>query len=178
MIKVKISVPFKLGLLLSSITVVWGLPGQASGNADMSGNSNLGNHILDQLKCMAPPNPTLAFYALSKSKIINLKKNRGVDSVSCFDIRGGLKIGRLKFDFICGYSEDQLDWELFPNFYRRGPGTSPGPSISLGTHASLEKLKEWWRSQGLDGKPVFTKETSHLDYMDQDISEIICSNTN
>ncbi len=138
-------------------------------------DSNFYFHLMNQLSCTAKPNPTTSFLHLNSLKLIDIHKNRGADSVSCFDIDGGLDIEGLRFDFICGFSEDRLIWDLFPDLYRRAPGTSPGESISLGANTSPKKLKEWWQSRGVAGNPQFSSYTSHIDHMSEGISEIGCS---
>lgn len=94
--------------------------------------------------------------------------------MSCFDIAGGLEIDGMQFQYICGFVEDSLYWELFPKIYNRGPGTSPGQQISLGTHVSIDELKRWWQASGPTGQPDFSDYSAHLDYLEGKIAEIGC----
>lgn len=94
---------------------------------------NLGSYILDQLECTKRPEVTKVLISLAKNEKINLKENVGYDSISCFEIIGSFSIAGLPISKICGVTEDDIDWFLFPDLYFRGPGTFPPENLEIYT---------------------------------------------
>jgi hypothetical protein len=134
----------------------------------------LERHLVDQLRCIKQPNPIFAFLALEQLGLINKSEKIGYDSISCFNINGGFEVEGLTFDSICGHSEDGLERQLFPDFLWRGPGTSPGQFISLGTQENVDVVAKWYQRTFLGAKrlnqAIRTKNT-HFG----DPTEVQCS---
>lgn len=112
--------------------------------AQMEVEAPLAYHIIQQLRCLQPPEPIFTFLALENLGKINRSEMLGYDSISCFRIHGGIEVEGLKFVSVCGYSEDSLVRDLFPDFLWRGPGTSPSQFISFGTEANFEISSKWY----------------------------------
>lgn len=94
---------------------------------------NLGYYIIEQLQCKERPEVTKIMISLAMNDQINLKNNVGYDSISCFDIIGDFSIDGLPVSKICGVTEDDIDWFLFPDLYFRGPGTFPPENLEIYT---------------------------------------------
>lgn len=112
--------------------------------AQMEVEAPLAYHIIQQLRCLQPPEPVFTFLALENLGKINRSEMLGYDSISCFRIHGGIEVEGLKFVSVCGYSEDSLVRDLFPDFLWRGPGTSPDQFISFGTKANFKISATWY----------------------------------
>jgi len=50
----------------------------------------------------------------------------------------------MRFNSICGYDDSEQSQKLYPQFLWRGPGTSPGQFISLGTRANFDVVARWY----------------------------------
>lgn len=104
----------------------------------------LERHILMQLSCSDQPSPLFSFISLERLGKIEASEMVGFDSISCFRINGGIEVNGMRFNSICGYDENEQAQELYPQFLWRGPGTSPGQFISLGTEANFDIVAEWY----------------------------------
>lgn len=109
--------------------------------------------IIDQLRCAVDPNALPAIAYLAKRRLIDLRKNIGGDSVSCFALRRPYELDGLPVIGICGSSEDGLVHALWPDVFYRGPGTSPGVLLSIATTAPLATVSRWASTHGI---PAYT----------------------
>jgi hypothetical protein len=100
--------------------------------------------VLEHMRCDRAPTPTPFFIAIDKAGRLDKDQSFGADSVSCYPIIGGVTIGGMEFDSICGFEEDKSvpGWS---DFFYRGPGTSPGQRMSLQTRAPQSELQIWAR---------------------------------
>lgn len=118
-----------------------------SGTASLPGpraSSGLDSLILEELACTLPPDPGLILSKLSELGKIDPTKNIGFDSLSCFEIKGGLPMGEISFSHVCGYEEDDTVRSKYPGLFFRGPGTSPGQSLSFETEAAESDVRDWY----------------------------------
>jgi hypothetical protein len=104
----------------------------------------LEENVIRQLRCDIPPSPLPILAALADAGLINPAENVGYDSLSCFEIAGGIMIAGLRFDTVCGFEERPDVREARPDLLYRGPGTSPGQTLSFGTVQPLENVKRWY----------------------------------
>lgn len=103
----------------------------------------LDEHVLAQLACQKVPDATYALIALERGGRIQSATATLMDSATCWPIGPALDLAGISFSEICASAEDALLIELFPDFYYRGPGTSPGISLALVTEASVADATEW-----------------------------------
>ena len=103
----------------------------------------LDEHILAQLACQKAPDATFALIALERAGRIESTTATLMDSATCWLIGPSLDLAGISFSHICASAEDPLLIELFPDYYYRGPGTSPGISLALVTQASMTDATEW-----------------------------------
>ena len=116
------------------------------------------DHVQRQIICQSPPEPTAALFYLSRNKRIDAKKGKRVDSETCWMIYPPLKIDDVAFTDICASADDPLLSELFPLFYYRGPGTSPGTGLRLITKDDEAAVDNWLeRAKTRLGSPGETK---------------------
>ncbi|MBW6416712.1 hypothetical protein [Celeribacter sp. PS-C1] len=108
--------------------------------------SPLEREILEELSCEVSPMSLEILTELTEAKKIIPEDNIGYDSLSCWTLLGGLNVAGMRFDSICAYEEDPELQRAHPEFYYRGPGTSPGQHLSLGTSVSVTALVDWSRS--------------------------------
>ena len=64
-------------------------------------------------------------------------------SEQCWVVSAPIQIEGLSFSHVCALYPDPLHIKAFPKFYWRGPGTSPGIGVRLGTGASQTVLASW-----------------------------------
>jgi hypothetical protein len=100
--------------------------------------------VIRQLRCDIPPSPLPILAALADAGVINPADNLGYDSLSCFEIAGGIMIAGLRFDTVCGFEDRQDVQESRPDLLYRGPGTSPGQTLSFGTDQPFESVRRWY----------------------------------
>jgi len=136
---------------------------------------DLAQHIIDQLACRETPTPLFAFLAMQRLGKISPSERVGFDSISCFRVHGGLEINGLLFTSICGFDESSLSRQLFPEFLWRGPGTSPGQFISLGTDANFANVASWYL-QTLGSPNLLSQAVRSENTTFGDRTEVICSN--
>ena len=100
--------------------------------------------IMEELSCERAPKPTGILQALAKAKKIKVSENIGYDSMSCWEISGGISFLGVKFTSVCAFEEDEFIRQYNKDLYYRGPGTSPGQFISFGTDISGDQLADWY----------------------------------
>lgn len=103
----------------------------------------LDDHVLAQLACQKAPDATYALITLERGGRIESATATLSDGATCWSIRPEIDLAGIGFSDICASAEDPLLIELFPDFYYRGPGTSPGISLALVTQASVADATEW-----------------------------------
>ena len=103
--------------------------------------------VLQELSCGSPPSPTELVRELAKAGLIQLKENIGYDSLSCWRIEGDLVVTGVSFSSICVFEEDEFIRSNNEDIYYRGPGTSPGQTLALGTTLDAGKLSDWYVDQ-------------------------------
>ncbi|WP_434288061.1 hypothetical protein [Celeribacter sp. SCSIO 80788] len=106
--------------------------------------SPLERMILEELTCERPPNSLAILRRLSDSGQITPDDNIGYDSLSCWKIVDGLTLAGMPFESLCVYEDSPSLQASSPEFYYRGPGTSPGQTLSLGSSESAEALSDWY----------------------------------
>jgi hypothetical protein len=104
---------------------------------------NFIDHLERQIICQSAPDPTPTLFYLSRNKRIDAKKGQRTDNATCWIIYPPLKIDGISFTSICASSEDALLSELFPLFYYRGAGTSPGTGLRLVTNDDEKSVDDW-----------------------------------
>lgn len=102
---------------------------------------------VSQLRCETAPIPGPFLAALRDAERIDPNKNTGYDSLSCFHIKGGVSIRGMRFDSICAFEEDANERNKYPGLFYRGPGTSPGQTLSFGSPAPMAELRAWARRE-------------------------------
>lgn len=100
--------------------------------------------VLEELSCARPPKPTNILVALVEAGKIVPAKNIGYDSLSCWEIEGGMMVQGMTFRSVCAFEEDELIRSYHEDLYYRGPGTSPGQWLSFGSAASGDELSDWY----------------------------------
>ena len=108
------------------------------------GISQLERMILEEIACDRNPRPTSILRELARIEKIDVSENVGYDSMSCWKIDGGIDVVGMRFVSICGFEEDAGIRERNTDLYYRGPGTSPGQMLSLGSDVSSDELAEWY----------------------------------
>jgi hypothetical protein len=91
------------------------------------------SHVIDQLRCTTPPDVTADLEKLLKSGFLIGKSVEGADSTNCWALKDAVTIHGVPFTRLCASHEDPQVIAAHPKLYWRGPGTSPGTSIALGT---------------------------------------------
>jgi hypothetical protein len=104
---------------------------------------NFIDHLQRQIICQSAPDPTPSLFYLSRSKRIDAKKGQRIDNATCWVIYPPLKIDGVSFTNICASADDPLLVDLFPTFYYRGPGTSPGTGMRLVTNDDEKTVDDW-----------------------------------
>jgi len=104
---------------------------------------NFIDHLQRQIICQSPPDPTPALFYLSRNKRIDAKKGQRTGNESCWIIYPPLKIDGIGFTSICASADDPLLAELFPLFYYRGTGASPGTGLRLVTNDEEKAVDDW-----------------------------------
>ncbi|MGE0240865.1 MAG: hypothetical protein AB7F09_16640 [Parvibaculaceae bacterium] len=125
---------------LVALTMAAGAPTAAS--AQDLGDA-FTDHLQRQIICQSAPDPTATLLYLSRKKRIDAKKGERADSETCWKIYPVLKIDGVGFMHVCASAEDPLLIELFPLFYFRGPGTSPGTGLRLVTTDAEAAVDDW-----------------------------------
>ena len=67
-----------------------------------------------------------------------------MDSIACFPIKDGIEVAGLTFVSVCGFEQDPDIRKKRPDMLRRGPGTSPGQTLSFGTYAPEGEVSPWY----------------------------------
>ena len=101
------------------------------------------DHLERQIICQSAPDPTPTLFYLSRNKRIDAKKGQRADGATCWVIYPPLKIDGISFTNICASSDDPLLSELFPLFYYRGAGPSPGTGLRLVTNDDEKAVDDW-----------------------------------
>lgn len=105
--------------------------------------------IINELSCRREPNGFPAAAYLAKKRYIKLKDNVGADSVSCWKLARTFDLDGLPVDGFCTFSEDALMHLLWPDVFYRGPGTSPGPLVSVSSATDRDAVQSWASKRGL-----------------------------
>lgn len=100
--------------------------------------------VLEELACTDLPQSLIILSQLRDEGRIDTAQNLGYDSLSCFQIAGGLAVQGITFTSVCAYEEDAALQAAHPEFYYRGPGTSPGQTLSFGTLTDPDALSDWY----------------------------------
>ena len=119
--------------------------------------------VIEELRCERRPAPLPILEALDAAGMLDHEGAVRFDSVSCFPIKGGVLVRGLRFDSVCAHEEDTDLRARRPDLLWRGPGTSPGQRIDLGTAAPLEVVRRWHaRNVGTvdPGRAITTEFTS------------------
>ncbi|MGE0150833.1 MAG: hypothetical protein AB7R87_26055 [Parvibaculaceae bacterium] len=115
------------------------------------------DHLQREIVCLASPDPTATLLYLSRHRHIDAKKGDRADGESCWVIYPPLKIDGIAFTHICASGQDPLLIELYPLFYYRGPGPSPGMGLRLITKDEEAAADDWLerakKRLGLKGEP-------------------------
>lgn len=101
---------------------------------------------LDQMRCESQPQPMTFFQALDRAGRLDRESQFGFDSVSCYEINGGIRVAGMLFHAICGFEEDPTTpgWD---DYFYRGPGTSPGQFVSFQSRAPVAEMQAWARAE-------------------------------
>ncbi|WP_417262829.1 hypothetical protein [Celeribacter sp.] len=135
--------------------------------------SPLERMILEELSCDAPPQSLAILTELAEAQKIIPEVNIGYDSLSCWKLQGGLTVAGMPFDSICAYEEDPALHKAHPEFYYRGPGTSPGQHLSLGTSETADRLSDWYLATFGPDKVTYAINSEWT--LLEDASEVSCS---
>ncbi len=101
--------------------------------------------VIAQLRCETNPSPLPILEALVAAGRIDPNANIGYDSLSCFLISGGgASVAGMTFNSICAHEEDPEVRARRPDLLYRGPGTSPGQTLSFGTSANEGVAAQWY----------------------------------
>lgn len=130
--------------------------------------------IVEQLRCDADPTPLPFFAAIDQTGRLETDNQLGYDSVSCYPIAGGITVRGMTFDVICGFEEDQsiAGWS---DYFYRGPGTSPGQSLSLLSLSSEAEMLAWVRDTLKVPDPERRVGERFIPGDDRSGSEVSCS---
>lgn len=105
--------------------------------------------ILDQLRCVEPPNPAPALQYLVSERFIDPVKGDRFDSITCWKVERPFDLGGLPIASICAADERELMRKQHPDLFWRGPGTSAGIFLSVGTDAAMPAVEQWLTSNGV-----------------------------
>lgn len=135
------------------VLLLWGLVVPGCALADAADDA-APYAMLEQLACRNDPValPTIAY--LAKRKLIDLRKNVGGDSVSCYELKRTYDLDGLAVAGVCGSTEDALTRALWPDVFYRGPGTSPGIILSFSTRLPERAAKVWAMKNGIPPEAV------------------------
>lgn len=128
----------RLTALLALVGAI-GLPSQIT-------SQTFSEYVIEQLTCNTPPSPLPILVALAQTGAINLDANLGYDSLSCFRIEGGVEVGGMRFSSVCAHEERAEVRDQRPDLLYRGPGTSPGQTLSFRTSANADVVAQWYLS--------------------------------
>lgn len=131
--------------------------------------------IVEQLRCDVDPAPLPFFAAIDQAGRLEIDSRIGYDSVSCYTITGGMTVRGMTFDMICGFEEDQsiANWS---DYFYRGPGTSPGQSLSLLSLSSEAEMLAWARDTLRVPDPERRVDERFIPGDDRSGSEVSCTN--
>jgi hypothetical protein len=76
--------------------------------------------------------------------MISVDRNIGYDSLSCWVLEGDLVVAGMPLGLVCAHEEDEEIRSRNPDLYQRGPGTSPGATLSFGSSVTAEQMAEWY----------------------------------
>ena len=133
----------------------------------------LKENILSQLSCSDTPSPLFVFITLEKAGKIKSSEAIMFDSVTCFHINDGIEINGINFSTVCGYEESEQIHRLYPNFFSRGPGTSPGQFISLGTETDIDTVS-WWYVETFEGTKNLSRSLNSKNTISGSDTEVMC----
>ena len=130
--------------------------------------------IVEQLRCDVAPAPLPFFAAIDQAGRLEIDSRVGYDSTSCYTIAGGMKVRGMEFDVICGFEEDQsiANWS---DYFYRGPGTSPGQSLSLLSLSSEAEMLAWARDTLRVPDPERRVDERFIPGDDRSGSEVSCT---
>ncbi|MCO4825877.1 MAG: hypothetical protein KC451_13595 [Amylibacter sp.] len=97
-----------------------------------------------QLQCLAPPNPLPLLEMLDAMGKIDPENMTSMDSISCFEISGGIAISGMMFQSVCAFESDPTQRAKRPDLLVRAAGTPPVQQISFGTGENLAALTKWY----------------------------------
>lgn len=121
-----------MGALLAPVTTLAAEP------------QELSDGIAQLLLCGRHPDPTALLTLLERTGRISVGEAIGADSINCWDVHPPIELDGVSFGGVCASNPEPLSIAAFPQFYWRGPGTSPGASVSLvTTSATTEDLAAW-----------------------------------
>lgn len=129
--------------------------------------------VISQLVCEAPPSPLPILEALERARLIYAQDQIGFDGISCFRIKGGVKIAGLKFNSVCAHEQNDSIRAKRPDLLWRGPGTSPGQFLSFGTTVMDSVVAKWYFHNV--GKRHLNEAIVSEDTSIGDNTEVICS---
>jgi hypothetical protein len=132
-------------------------------------------NVVENLSCQRDPDATYLLYYLEQREIIDPSKAIKWDSMSCFPT-SKLTIDGLSVKYVCASTESAATRELFPQFYWRGPGTSPGVIMSLLSDASPSEIETWWEKIDVVGSPNIELSKDNDIIGIEAVSEIRCTN--
>lgn len=112
--------------------------------APASAQQTFADAVVEQLRCEVPPSPLPILEALAGAGLIDPRANLGFDSLSCFLIEGGIDVAGLRLNSVCAHEERDEIRAQRPDLLYRGPGTSPGQTLSFGTSANEPAVALWY----------------------------------
>ncbi|TNE68230.1 MAG: hypothetical protein EP336_05010 [Rhodobacteraceae bacterium] len=136
--------------------------------------SPLERMVLEELSCERAPNSLAILRNLSDNGQITPGDNLGYDSLSCWKIVGGLTLAGMPFESLCVYEESPSLQASHPEFYYRGPGTSPGQTLSLGSSESADALSDWYL-EIFGPRNIYTAIAEGEETTLQTLSEVSCT---
>lgn len=115
-----------------------------AGVAPCAAQQTFSDAVIAQLRCEVPPSPLPILEALDGAGLIDPNADLGFDSLSCFLIEGGVEIAGLRLNSVCAHEEREEVRARRPDLLYRGPGTSPGQTLSFGTSADESATASWY----------------------------------
>lgn len=122
------------------------------------GDTAAAQSIAQQMVCTERPNPTPVLRYFVKRGLIRVKEMVGQDSISCWKLKRAFDLNGLPITGICAYEDDPLVLALDPDFYWRGPGTSPGVRLDVVTDAPRPAIEAWAAKAYVDPKQIETTD--------------------
>ncbi|TKW67461.1 MAG: hypothetical protein DI616_07405 [Paracoccus denitrificans] len=79
---------------------------------------------VDQLECLTEPDPTPVLRAMMNHGLIHADERIDTETFSCFPIPGGISLGGINANSVCGGVVDEAIADANPDLYQRSSQTN------------------------------------------------------